>query len=73
MRKELSLPFDSKTGDTRLLRKDVASDALDDGLGGRIVVQLLAVVFVIDIVANTYKLAAIVRAGQEDDGYTKNF
>jgi hypothetical protein len=54
------LPFDCEAGDSRLLCKYVATDTLDDGLSRRILVQLVAVVLVVDIVANAHELATIV-------------
>lgn len=68
-----SVPLDSEACDSWLLSKDIAADTLKNWLGWWVCVHLIVVVLVVDIVANTNKLAVIVGAGQEDDSDTKNF
>lgn len=78
LRRELSgralvaIPLDSEAGDSGLLCEDVAADLLDDGLGGRLVDQLLVGVLVADVVADADELAAVVGASEQDDGDAKD-
>lgn len=67
----MRVPFDSKAGDSRLLRKNIASNLLDDRLGRRVGVELIRVVFVIHVVANANEFTAIVGASQQDDSNTE--
>lgn len=69
---EEDLPFDGEASDSGLLGENIALDSLDDGLGGRVVVQFLAVVLVVDIVANAHEFATIVGASEKDDGNAEN-
>ena len=64
----VAVPLDGEASDTRLLGQDVAADLLDDGLGGRLVDQGLVGVFVVNVVAHAHELAAVVGAGEQDDG-----
>jgi len=66
-----NIPLDGEAGDAGLLGQDVAADVLDEGLGGRVVGELLRVVLVVDVVADADKLAAVVGARQEDHGNTE--
>ena len=61
-----NIPLDGEPRHAGLASKDIAADLLDDGLGGRGVDQLVALVLVVDIVAHAHKLAAVVRAGEQD-------
>lgn len=45
---------------------------VDLRLGRRVGVELVRVVFVVDIVANAHKLAAVVRARQQNDRHAQN-
>jgi hypothetical protein len=65
-------PFDGESRNPRLLCQDITTNPLDDGLRGRLSAQLLRVVFVVDIVANSDELAAIVGAGKENHGNTED-
>jgi len=69
----VAVPLDGEAGDTRLLGQDVAADFLDYGLGGGLVDQGLVGVFVVDVVAYAHELAAVVGAGEQDDGHTEDF
>lgn len=66
-------PFDSESRDSWLLSKHVPSDALNDRLGGRLGIKLLRIIFVVDVVANSYELSPVVTACQEDDSDSKYF
>lgn len=68
----VAVPFDSEAGDSGLLGEDVAADLLDDGLGGRLVDQLLVGVLVADVVADADELPAVVGASEQDDGDAKD-
>jgi hypothetical protein len=67
-----NIPLDSEAGHTGLLGQDIAADALNDGLGWGLCGQLLGVVLVVDIVADTDELTTIVATGQEDDSDTQD-
>jgi hypothetical protein len=67
------IPLDGEAGHTGLLSEDIAANALNDGLGWRLRSQLLGVVLVVDIVANTDELTTVIAAGQEDDSDTQDF
>lgn len=67
----VNIPLDGKPRHARLAGEHVAADLLDDGLGGRVVDQLVALVLVVDIVAHAHKLAAVVRAGEQDHCHAK--
>jgi hypothetical protein len=67
------IPLDREASHTGLLSEDIAANTLNDGLGWGLCCQLLGVVLIVDIVANTDELAAVVAAGQEDDGNTQDF
>lgn len=66
------VPLDGESGDTGLLREDVALHALDDGLGRGLRVELLRVVLIVDVVSHSHKLAAVVGTGQKDDSNTED-
>ena len=66
-------PFDSESGDSWLFSEDVSSDLLENGLGWRISIELLRVIFVVDIVSDSNKLSAVVGTGEEDDGDAEDF
>ena len=66
-------PFDRKPRDSWFLRKYIPPHPLDDGFRWWFGVQLLAVVFVVDVVADADELAGVIGAGEEDDGDTENF
>ena len=72
MRRCLDIPLDGKPGHTRLLCQDIASYALNNGLGRRLRVELLRVVLVVDVVSHSNKLATVVCTCQEDDSHTKD-
>lgn len=65
-------PFDRESRYSRLLREDVSSNAVNDGLCRRIIVQLFRVVLIVNVVAHAYKLSAIVGASQKNDGDTQD-
>ena len=54
------LPFDGEASDSGLFCEDVASNTLDDGFGRGIVLQLLAIIFIVHIVPNAYEFSSIV-------------
>lgn len=66
------IPFDRKASHTGLLREDVAANAVNDGLLGRVRGKLLGIIFVIHVVAHADEFPTIVTAGEEDDGHTEN-
>lgn len=66
------IPLDSKSSHARLLCKDVPPHAVDVWLGGRLCIELFRVVFIVDVVANSDKLSAIVATCEEDDCDTEN-
>lgn len=61
-------PLDREPRDSWLLCKYVSPHLLDDRLRGRFGVQLLAVVFIVDVVSDTDEFAGVVGAGEKDDG-----
>jgi len=72
MHRLLNLPLDSEAGNSWLLGEDVAADLLEDWLGWGIGVELLRVILVVDIVADSNELATVIGAGEEDDGDTED-
>lgn len=62
------IPFDSESSHTRLLGENIATDVLDLGLRRGLGGQFLRVVLVVHVVTHTDELAAIIAAGEEDDG-----
>jgi hypothetical protein len=66
------LPLDRESGHSGLLSQDVALDALNDGFGRGLSVELLGIVFVVDIVSHSHELSTIVGACQKDDSNTKD-
>lgn len=68
----INLPLDCESRHSGLLSKDIALDALNDGLGRGLGVKFLRVVLVVDIVTNADELPTVVGTGQEDDSYTEN-
>ena len=69
---ERNIPLDGKARHSRLVGENVAADLVDNGLGGGVGGEFVRLVLVIDIIANTDKLAAIVGAGQENDSDAKD-
>lgn len=61
------IPLDREASHTGLLGKDVAADLLDDGLGRRVGIELLRLIFVVDVVSHAHELPTVVGASQEDD------
>lgn len=70
--KGVYLPLDGETGHTGLLSKHIALDSVDQGLSRRLCVELWRVIFVVHIVSDADKLAAVVGAGQENDRDSNN-
>ena len=68
----MRIPFDSESSYTRLLCKHVSPHAVDVWLGGGFSVELLGVVFVVDVIANSDELSAIVATCEEDDSDSEN-
>lgn len=68
-----NIPLDGEASHTGLFSEDIAANTLNDGLGWGLCRQLLGVVLIVDIVANTDELTAVVAAGQEDDSDTEDF
>lgn len=66
------VPLDGEARHAGLLSEDVSANALDDGLGRWLGVELGGVIFVVDVVADANKLAVVVGAGQKDDGDTED-
>ena len=62
-----SIPFDSKSCHTRLLCKHVPPHAVDVWFGWGLSVELFRVVLIVDVVANSDELSAVVAACEEDD------
>lgn len=67
-----NIPLDGEPSHTGLLSKDIAANALNDGFGWGLCRQLLRVVLIVDIVANTDKFTAVVAASQEDHSDTED-
>lgn len=63
-----SIPFDRKPGNAGLLSQDVSANPIVEWLCRWISIQLLGIVLVVDIVSDTDELAAVVGAGEQDDG-----
>lgn len=61
-------PLDCEPRNSGFLSKDISPHSFNDGLGWGFGIQLLAVIFVIDVVSDTDKLAGVVGTGEEDDG-----
>lgn len=66
-----TVPFDGKPRNARFVGEHVAADLVDVGLGGRVVTQLVALVFVVDVVADAHELAAVVGARQQNHRYAE--
>ena len=66
------LPFDRESRHSRFLRQHISSDSLDRGPGRRLIVHFLRVIFIVLVIAHTYKLAAVVAAGQQDDRHAED-
>lgn len=62
------LPLDVEPGDTGLFGQHAALDSVGEDLCRGLGIQLLRVVFVVDVVANTDKFSAVVGACEENDG-----
>lgn len=60
-------PLDRKASDAGLLSEHVPADAVEERLCGRVGIELIRVIFVVDVVSDANELAAIVSAGEEDD------
>jgi hypothetical protein len=60
----LNLPFDSETGNSWLLRENIAADLLKDWLGWGIGVELLRVILIVDVVADSNELTTVIGAGK---------
>lgn len=67
------VPFNSKSSYTGLLCKHVPPHAVDVWFGGGFSVELFRVVFIVDVVANSDELSAIIAACEEDDCNTEDF
>lgn len=65
-------PLDGEAGYARLLSKDVSLNSVDNGLCRGLGVELLRIVLIVDIVANTHKLTTIVGTCQENDSNAQN-
>lgn len=63
-----NIPLDGEARDAGLRIQDIAADLLNDWLGWRVGVQLLRLVLVVDVVADAHELAAVVGAGEQNDG-----
>lgn len=61
-------PFDCKASNAGLLSEHVPTNTVEERLRGWVSIKLIGVVFVVDIVSDADELAAIVGAGEEDDG-----
>ena len=66
------VPFDSKSSDTRFLREHVSPYAVDVWLCGRFSIELFGVVFIVDVIANSDELSAIVATCEEYDSDAEN-
>ena len=62
------IPIDLELGDSGLLGEDVAVEALDYGLGGRVLVELGAVILHVHVVADAQELLAVLVAARQQDG-----
>jgi len=60
----LHIPLDRKASDPGLFGKDVSPHTVHDGLGWRLGVEFFRIVLVIDVVADSYELPAIVAASE---------
>lgn len=70
---KMNLPLDRKPCHSWLLSQNVPFDAVYHGFGGWLVLQLLAVVFIVHVVANSDKLAAIIRTGEKNHCDAEDF
>lgn len=61
-------PFDSKASNAGLLGEHVPADAVEEWLCGWVGIELVGVIFIVDVVSDADELAPIVGAGEEDDG-----
>lgn len=66
-------PLDGKSSHTGLLSKDVAAYVLNKRLGRGVCCQLLAIVLIVHIVADSNEFSAVVAASEEDDGHAQHF
>ena len=62
------VPVDLELRHSRLLSQDVPGESLDDGGGGRVLVQLSVVVLNVDVVADAQELLAVLVGAGEQDG-----
>lgn len=66
------LPLDGESRHSGLFSKHVALDSLNNGLCGRLSVELRRIVFVVDIVSDADEFATIVGAGQKNHSYSND-
>ena len=66
------IPFDGKACHTRLLSKHIAPDTLDVGFAWRLSIELLRVIFIIDVVSDTDEFSVVVTAREEDHSDTQD-
>ena len=66
------VPFDGKSSHTRLFCQHVPPHAVDVWLGRGLRIELLRVVLVVDVIANSDELSAIVAACEENDSDAEN-
>ena len=67
------VPLNRKPSDSWLLSKDISSDSLNDGLSWGLGIQLVRIVFVVDVVADSDELPSVVAASQKDDSDAEDF
>lgn len=66
-------PLDCKSRDSGLLSQHIPPHSLDDRFGGRLGVQLVRVVLIVDIITHTHELPSVIAAGQQYDGDAEDF
>jgi hypothetical protein len=71
MQRKKDVPLDRKSSNSRLFSQKVSHNSLHNRDLWRLVVEFWRVIFVVDIVSNTDKLAAIVGTSQEQDGHAE--
>lgn len=68
-----NVPFNSKAGDSWLLCKNISSDLLKNRLCRGISVELIRIIFIVDIVSDSYELPVVVGTGEKNNGDSKDF
>jgi hypothetical protein len=65
-------PFDSKPSNSGLLGKNIPSNLIEDGLGWRISIELIRIVFIVDVVSDSDKFSVVVGASKKNHSDTQD-